>query len=90
MPVLKRRSRQISFRVSEGEYLHLKKLCVRKGERSLSDFIRNGVERLLRHNQTPGLEEVPAATVDQLSRRIAELERNLQTLTILIQKNHSN
>ena len=84
MPVLKRRSRQISFRVSEGEYLHLKKLCVRKGERSLSDFIRSGVERRLRNNQTLRPEGAPPATVAQLDRRIAELERNLQSLTILI------
>jgi len=84
MPVLKRRSRQISFRVSEGEYLHLKKLCVRKGERSLSDFIRSGVERLLRNNQTVRAEGASPATVAQLDRRIAELERDLQSLTILI------
>jgi len=90
MSVLQRRSRQISFRVSEGEYLHLKKLCVRKGERSLSDFIRSGVERLLRHNQTLGPKGAPAVTVAHLRRRIAELERNLQTLTILIQKDHSD
>jgi hypothetical protein len=47
MSVLKRRSRMISFRVSEDEYVGLKNLCVNEGARSVSDMARDAVQRLI-------------------------------------------
>ena len=47
MSVLKRRSRMISFRVSEDEYAGLKNLCVHEGARSVSDMARDAVHRLI-------------------------------------------
>jgi len=52
MSVLKRRSRMISFRVSEDEYTGLKNLCVNEGARSVSDMARDAVQRLI--SKQPG------------------------------------
>ncbi len=41
MPVLKRRSRMVSFRLSEDEYHSMMEKCISQGSRSLSDFARS-------------------------------------------------
>ena len=53
MSVLKRRSRMISFRVSEDEYIGLKNLCVNEGARSVSDIARDAVHRLITNQSWP-------------------------------------
>ena len=53
MSVLKRRSRMISFRVSEDEYTGLKNLCVNHGARSVSDMARDAVHRLINNHSWP-------------------------------------
>src|SRR5689334_1108721 len=53
MSVLKRRSRMISFRVSEDEYAGLKNLCVNEGARSVSDLARDAVHRLITNHTWP-------------------------------------
>ena len=53
MSVLKRRSRMISFRVSEDEYAGLKNLCVNEGARSGSDLARDAVHRLITNHTWP-------------------------------------
>ena len=47
MNALKRRSRMVSFRLSEEEYEGLKNVCMTAGARSLSDIARDAVQRLL-------------------------------------------
>ena len=47
MNALKRRSRMVSFRLSEEEYEGLKHICMTAGARSLSDIARDAVQRLL-------------------------------------------
>src|SRR5262249_14358394 len=53
MSVLKRRSRMISFRVSEDEYAGLKNLCLNEGARSVSDMARDAVHRLITNHTWP-------------------------------------
>lgn len=53
MTVLKRRSRMVSFRLSEEEYEGLKRICMDVGARSLSDVARDAVHRLLGSNAVP-------------------------------------
>ena len=50
MNMLKRRSRMVSFRLSEEEYEGLKHICITVGARSLSDIARDAVQRLLSNN----------------------------------------
>ena len=47
MSVLKRRSRMVSFRLSEDEYIGLKNLCINEGARSVSDLARDAVSRMI-------------------------------------------
>jgi hypothetical protein len=47
MNVLKRRSRMVSFRLSEEEYEDLRHICLTAGARSLSDIARDAVHRLI-------------------------------------------
>ena len=47
MNVLKRRSRMVSFRLSEEEYESLKDICLTAGARSISDIARDAVHRLI-------------------------------------------
>ena len=41
MPVLKRRSRIVSFRLSDEEYAAMMESCISQGSRSLSDYARS-------------------------------------------------
>lgn len=47
MPVFKRRTRTVNFRLSEEEFESLRKACLAEGARSLSDFARSVVCRSL-------------------------------------------
>ena len=69
MTVLKPRSRMITVRLSEDEYLAIRRMCASTGARSISDLTRdamramiNGATRGTKHS--PYLDEVR----DQLSR----------------------
>lgn len=53
MNALKRRSRMVSFRLSEEEYEGLKHICMTIGARSLSDIARDAVQRLLSNGTEP-------------------------------------
>jgi hypothetical protein len=78
MSVLKRRSRMISFRVSEDEYVGLKNLCVNRGARSVSDMARDAVHRLITNHSWPNnqLETV----VQVLQVRIEALDMEVKRL----------
>ena len=78
MSVLKRRSRMISFRVSEDEYAGLKNLCVNEGARSVSDMARDAVHRLITNHSRPNhqLETV----VQVLQGRIEALDLEVKRL----------
>ncbi|HKW98200.1 MAG TPA: hypothetical protein VJN43_10735 [Bryobacteraceae bacterium] len=66
MTVLKRRSRMVSFRLSEEEYEGLRQICLTVGARSLSDIARDAVHRLL------GEETEPRKDVDAELRLLGE------------------
>ena len=82
MSVLKRRSRMISFRVSEDEYAGLKNLCVNKGARSVSDMARDAVHRLITNHSWPNnqLESV----VQVLQVRIEALDVEVKRLSVAL------
>src|SRR5579871_579984 len=54
MPVIKRRSKMVSFRLSEQEYQDLLRLCEQRGSRSISDLARDAVFNLLAPAHTNG------------------------------------
>ena len=78
MSVLKRRSRMISFRVSEDEYAGLKNLCINRGARSVSDIARDAVHQMITTHTWPNnqLETV----VQVLQGRIETLDSEVKRL----------
>jgi uncharacterized protein (DUF1778 family) len=83
MPVLKRRSRIVSFRLSQEEYDALKDTCITQGARSISDFARSAACRLARNgNGFP--DEAAETTVRTLQARVEELERQVRRLARLL------
>jgi len=86
MSVLKRRSRMISFRVSEDEYAGLKNLCVDKGARSVSDMARDAVHRLIFNHSWPNNQAWPnhqlETVIQVLQGRIEALDLEQGSITV--------
>jgi hypothetical protein len=78
MSVLKRRSRMISFRVSEDEYTGLKNLCLNEGARSVSDIARDAVHRLIHNHSRPNSQL--ETTVQVLQGKIEYLDMEVKRL----------
>lgn len=79
MAVLSRRSRMVSFRLSEQEYECLLALCSSRGARSLSDLARDTMQALLHDGQGDTL----ATQVQQLHKRMDKLSLEMRHLTQL-------
>lgn len=81
MTVLKPRSRMISVRLSEEEYIALRNLCSVTGARSVSDLTRDAVHTVLRGGscEVPferNLEEFRAGMKD-LEKKVEQLEAKI-------------
>jgi hypothetical protein len=91
MAVIKRRSKMVSFRLSEQEYQDLLMLCETRGSRSISDLARDAVFNLLvpgnghsngNGHRTGG--SVIEHKVDALDGRMQELDREVKRLADLL------
>src|SRR5579863_2566126 len=82
MTVLKRRSRMISFRLSEEEYEGLKNVCVALGARSLSDIARDAVHRLLDDGTAP--KRNVETELQLLGEKMAALDQEVRRLAGLV------
>jgi hypothetical protein len=78
LAILKRRSRMISFRLSEDEYASLRSLCETEGARSVSDMARDAVHRLIVKDSRTDV----ALTLRELQGRMDNLDLQLQTLSM--------
>ena len=73
MPVLKRRSRIVIFRLTNNEYEELKAACVDRGARNVSDFARTALLQSFTRppeNLTEKLEQIESGV-----RRVEEMVR---------------
>jgi hypothetical protein len=91
LAILKRRSRMISFRLSEDEYASLRNLCENEGARSISDLARDAVHRLMQKDSETQVETVLRA----LEGRMDTLDLQVQRLSVAVgevpaQMGHSN
>jgi len=80
MAVLKRRSKMISFRLSEDEYADLRSVCEHEGARSVSDLARDAVHRLVRKQSNHSVE----AVIQELVGRVNLLDLEVQRLSIAV------
>ena len=85
MTVLKRRSRMVSFRLSEQEYENLLTLCSSRGARSLSDLARDAMQALIPDGDRDGLPSL----VQQLRKRMDDLDLEVKHLTQLLAEQKS-
>ena len=76
MAILKRRSRMISFRLSEDEYASLRSACEDGEARSVSDLARDAVHRLVVKDLQIDVE----STLRELKGRLDNLDLQVQTL----------
>jgi hypothetical protein len=81
MAVLKPRSRQVSFRLSEDEYQILCHFCVSMGARSISDVARSAVCDMV------GLSRHGAGGPLALDLRIKQLNQKIENLADLVKGN---
>ncbi len=78
MTVLIPRTRTINVRLSEAEYLELERFCISSSARSMSDVVRDILQRFTRAaDQEPAL----ASSVSENAAQVKELERRIERLS---------
>jgi hypothetical protein len=77
MTVLKPRSRTISIRLSEDEFLALKQLCSVTGARSVSDFTRDAMRVVL---TGANRDDVLGLRLDEFRVQLKNLDRKIEKL----------
>lgn len=83
--MLKRRSRIVSFRLSDEEYDSLKSVSVSRGARSVSEFTRS-----VACNSAEDGSEALERTLRAISEHVEAIDRKLQTLTeALLSRNNA-
>ena len=81
MTLLARRTRVVSFRLSEEEYQDLMNLCTARGSRSLSDFARWATFCQLENPVTNGH---PEGSIQHLYRKLSVLDGEVKRLAKVI------
>ena len=77
MAILKPRSRSISIRLSEEEFLTLKQLCSVTGARSVSDLTRDAMRMIL---NGASRDDVITLRLDELRTQLKPLDRKIDGL----------
>lgn len=85
MAVLKRRTRVVSFRLSEEEYMELRNSCIAQGARSVSDYARAAACRLA-GARNGSQESTVEVTIRKLFGSYQELDREVKRLARLIEE----
>jgi hypothetical protein len=80
MNVLKRRSRMVSFRLSEEEYESLRDICMTAGARSLSDIARDAVHQLIGSGGDPKKDKDIETQVRLLNERMDAIDQEVRRL----------
>jgi mobilization protein NikA len=78
MAVLKRRSRLVTFRVSNDEYETLQRVCAEAGVRSVSDFARSAVNYRAQILNAP--QKMLAQDLSTLSSELVGLDATLREM----------
>jgi hypothetical protein len=85
MTVLKRRSRQVSFRLSEDEYQRLASYCNSVGAHSVSDIARSAIRLLTDPESADREDALIAAKMRSLHLQVRQLNRKIEVLSVLLQ-----
>jgi len=85
MAVFRPKKRMISFRLTEDEYEILRKDSLSRGARSVSDYARSALRRLMA-GQAGTHGDGFEARIEQLDGRMQELNRELQRLLRVVER----
>jgi hypothetical protein len=81
MTVLKVRTRMISVRLSDDEYMALKALCLIRGARSVSDLTRDAVRSLLNRKER---EDLLSERMEEFRLQMKNLDQKIEQLALRI------
>ena len=87
MSVLKPRNRLVYFRISEDEFQKVARMCQSEGARSLSDFARSAMQRLIQDG-SESVDATLAAKLKLIDQIIFDLNQKLEQLNDLLQVHH--
>ena len=89
-----RKTRLISFRLSEVEYNELKSKCLAGDSRSLSDLTRAALNRLIGAHQesqeSSGLEPSSLHAISRLTEPMQSLDASINRLTMLVETQYTS
>lgn len=90
MAVFKPKTRMISFRLSEDEYECLRQTSQSRGARSVSDYARVTLCRVVAGN--PGAAESSETRIEEINQKMRELDHEVQRLAQVVAGigNHSD
>jgi hypothetical protein len=80
MKTLKRRSRMVSIRLSEEEYLALCDLCSTTGAHSVSEMMRQAMHSILRSADRDG--QLGLYMMKEFRSHIKDLDKRIEQLTV--------
>jgi len=86
MAVLSPRNRLIYFRVSEEEFRRFSELCLSEGARSLSEFARCAIQRIM-DGSVSSREDPVSIRLKRLDSLIEELEIRIRQLNEIVDEN---
>jgi hypothetical protein len=83
MSIIKPKNKMISFRLSDQEYDELRSVCESQGVRSLSDFARLAIEKLIAGGEV-GTETGLQSRIEALNSRVQVLDRAVERLAEIV------
>lgn len=83
MPVLNRRNRMLSIRLSEDEFEQLRAVCQDRGARSVSDLAREAMMQMIspRRARNGSSDGVLLARIQELDQRVSDLQTEVSRLS---------
>ena len=77
--MFKSKTKMISFRLSEDEFVEFRRMCMEEGFASFSDLVRVAVQQML-SNRVRQREATLQTAMEHIQSRMDELDRNLKQL----------
>jgi len=84
LPVLKKRSRLVSFRLPADQYEALRGFCASTGARSVSDFTRTAVLQEMKKQSSPS--SIWAQDLAELGHQLDDLDQALSEMKQVIRR----
>ena len=79
------KSRMVTFRLTDEEYLQLKTLCAENGTRSVSEVARFAIESVI-HGDIAMPDAQLRAQIRQLEDKVALLDRKIEDISRLVER----